>query len=1116
MDSKGRWWVVIALLLRAATCTEIAISENAITEKGAADVASLNDGQMMVAVWTSNGQDGDSGGIYGRITTMMGVPLTSEFLIPQTTAGDQKTPRVAALTGGNFAVSWKSTNHAYVRLFNILGDPLTPEIHVNRRLGMADHPYIFPFRSGGGFGIVYDAESGVLVHIYDHTGSEIRSFSGEGGCYFPTATALDDGSFAVLCTAFFDLRLTYYNSLGFEIEPTQIFGTSPNFLEYGHICTRDDGQLAYAYYDWDDWAGAGVVKYGTVTSTRVISTPVDKPIFSDDYNPMMLCTDTHSLVYFYGNTLAWWEAGGNTQQVVDNEFGSWDLLGATRLKSDLGSYAIAYPSTDNIVYLKFIDPVSAVTSNAPDTLAPATGVPTAPEPTSFVIGTVTYGRQESPSVAALNDGTTVVVWQTEGVDSTGFAIMGQLFDSSFTASGSPFQINTLTHSDQVHPHVSRTTSGYVVVWQTVLHTEVKVYAREWNGAAWESEIHVNDGFSMKFDTMPVVAGELSGYVVSWQSYGRDGSYSGIYARRLGGSNVATWLVNTETTSAQQRPAISKLATGFVITWESLDQQVGGTRFSIYSQVYDDNCIPVGVEAAVTSELGYSQIQSSITSIPGGGYYVAWTSNGGRDGAGNGIFAQEFDASGTKVGAEFQINSAITGTQRRASIAILPSGDLVAAYESDIRDGTDFNVIYREIQRSGGVTISAGEEVEMNSFKPFKQFNAAIVAQSWGVVVAFTSDKQDTSKTGVYCIKKEYSFPSIPYTLEATATDDQIESDAVLLSDGSFAIVYTTTDLDRSTQSVCFQIHSGFGAVSSEVVVAADSRFGRITSSGDGYFYVGYDDVANHYFRLSKYDNKGNPIWTGQIADNAGVDREVRSAIVASSSEVFVAIKSNTVSYIQMDSLGVPIIPSAVIVADGLTTADRPSIGLLSSGEQIIVYHVDSKDGDGYGVYGAVYQPGGTQQSLNHISTDHVAGDQLDPDVIGLSDGGYAVTYVSNGQVIIKKYDSSHVVVTIGGQTSTVVTADGQFGSKPRLTETDSIITIVWYSVDNSDVGIIGQRINDEGLYGSQFQISGGASIDTNPTIVTRSDHRLYSTFIRYDEATLRYRVAAVSYDGSNP
>ena len=68
-------------------------------------VASNPNGDFVV-VWVSNGQDGDSYGIFGRRFSASGAPQASEFRVNSYTTGKQNYPSVIFDASGNFVVVW--------------------------------------------------------------------------------------------------------------------------------------------------------------------------------------------------------------------------------------------------------------------------------------------------------------------------------------------------------------------------------------------------------------------------------------------------------------------------------------------------------------------------------------------------------------------------------------------------------------------------------------------------------------------------------------------------------------------------------------------------------------------------------------------------------------------------------------------------------------------------------------------------------------------------------------------------------------------------------------------------------------------------------------------------
>ena len=75
--------------------------------------------------------------------------------------------------------------------------------------------------------------------------------------------------------------------------------------------------------------------------------------------------------------------------------------------------------------------------------------------------------------------------------------------------------------------------------------------------------------------------------------------------------------------------------------------------------------------------------------------VAWGSV--QDGSGYGVYAQQYDASGSAVGGEFQVNSFTTGSQDSPSVAMTGTGDYVVAWNSDGQDGSSLGVFAQRMQ-----------------------------------------------------------------------------------------------------------------------------------------------------------------------------------------------------------------------------------------------------------------------------------------------------------------------------------------------------------------------------------------------------------------------------------
>ena len=104
-------------------------------------------------------------------------------------------------------------------------------------------------------------------------------------------------------------------------------------------------------------------------------------------------------------------------------------------------------------------------------------------------------------------------------------------------------------------------------------------------------------------------------------------------------------------------------------------------------MYDGSGVPINDEEfLVNSYTSSGQIQPAIAGLHDGGFVVAWES-WYQDGSGDGIYAQAYDSEGTKIGAEFRVNSATANDQQLAAITALEDGGFMVAWESYAQDGS---------------------------------------------------------------------------------------------------------------------------------------------------------------------------------------------------------------------------------------------------------------------------------------------------------------------------------------------------------------------------------------------------------------------------------------------
>ncbi|MDO4584168.1 MAG: hypothetical protein Q4D62_08715 [Planctomycetia bacterium] len=216
-----------------------------------------------------------------------------------------------------------------------------------------------------------------------------------------------------------------------------------------------------------------------------------------------------------------------------------------------------------------------------------------------------------------------------------------------------------------------------------------------------------------------VAVSLTGeFVVTWQSYRQNGSANwDIYANRFAADGTALgldgegkeFLVNDSDTVRydQQNAAIAMDNHGnFVITWTATGQgNDSAYETNIYAKRFTKQVI--SESTIVTSENEFlvndeweanNQQWASIAMDADGDFVISWTSHG-QDGVGNGpggssnglngVFAQRYDTTGTKVGQMFQVNTTAENDQQRSKVAMDADGDFIIVWESfqEVGNGT---------------------------------------------------------------------------------------------------------------------------------------------------------------------------------------------------------------------------------------------------------------------------------------------------------------------------------------------------------------------------------------------------------------------------------------------
>lgn len=312
---------------------------------------------------------------------------------------------------------------------------------------------------------------------------------------------------------------------------------------------------------------------------------------------------------------------------------------------------------------------------------------------AFLVNSYTPSPQFSPAVAMAPDGRFVATWAsgpTGGTDSSAASIQGQLYDSSGAAVGGQFQVNTETTGRQVTPSVAMDHSGrFMVTWSSEAAGGQDIQMQRYgsDGTPLGSEVRVNDSaVGLHYD--PSVTAEPDGdFVVTWDSgvsVGDDSDGYSIQGKRFASDGTprgAQFQVNSDTPGYQYYSSVAVAPDGrFTVTWES-DSTAGG--YGIMGRRFASDGNPVGGDFQINSLTANGQYSTEVGMDAQGRFTVVWQSYGslGTDSDGSSIQLQRYDADGTPLGAQAQVNVVETSDQFRPDIAVNPLGEFHVVWSS---------------------------------------------------------------------------------------------------------------------------------------------------------------------------------------------------------------------------------------------------------------------------------------------------------------------------------------------------------------------------------------------------------------------------------------------------
>lgn len=226
----------------------------------------------------------------------------------------------------------------------------------------------------------------------------------------------------------------------------------------------------------------------------------------------------------------------------------------------------------------------------------------------------------------------------------------------------------------------------------------------------QADIQVNT-YTNNNQRNPAIAMDSNGnFVVVWDSYGQDGSYTGIYGQRFGADGRPIgeeFQINTTTFYIQNRPDIAMAPDGhFVVTWQS------DSELNIYARLFDPNGLPTTGEFLVNTYFPSVQRDPSVAMNSTGAFVIVWASWHGID-AHTGeyyITGRVYNATGVPQGNEFIVTQLPFGQD--PDVAMDESGNFVVVwlrYSSGSIPPAGYYIRFRRYYANG---TPKGDEVQI--------------------------------------------------------------------------------------------------------------------------------------------------------------------------------------------------------------------------------------------------------------------------------------------------------------------------------------------------------------------------------------------------------------------
>jgi hypothetical protein len=311
---------------------------------------------------------------------------------------------------------------------------------------------------------------------------------------------------------------------------------------------------------------------------------------------------------------------------------------------------------------------------------------------------------------------------------------------------------------------------------------------------------------------PSVASSADAFVVVWQSpqngtpdvFGQRFSTAAL-PKRLGNN----FRVNSFVTGTQGYPAVAMDGSGnFVVVYQS---SLASVEIDVNGQRFNSTGTRLGAEFRVNTftsvAVTYAYVSiPSVSSDPSGNFVVVWASASGGNYT---IHGQRYSSAGAMVGGDFRVNSNTTFiTQRNPSVSSASDGSFVVVWDA-LAAASSYDVWARRFDANGA---PLGDDFLVNAYTTNLQHRPSVASDGSGnFVVVWASENQEVASYHVYARRYATSGAALGPELRVDTSGAVSNDNPRVASDSSGNLTVVWQSLDGSDTGVFGRRYLASGA-----------------------------------------------------------------------------------------------------------------------------------------------------------------------------------------------------------------------------------------------------------------------------------------------------------------